>query len=553
MRQRHHPLLALLLLATATTQAFFTPRGSSPLLHRAKDLLFRHKTRSAPPAASPFASVVAPPPPTVSSPASSSYAPPAQAQAPAPASSGLSPFDSSKPIDWWRQWYPMAFLDDLDPKRPTQLELLGKLFVVWADNDKIWHAFEDKCPHRLAPLSEGRIDERGNLQCAYHGWSFSGQGGCINIPQAEAEIKGVAERSGRACAKVVPLRVSQGMVWLWPDNSVEGMEASRAQSPSTVPELHDPSFVKGAWVTRDLMYGYDTLIENVVDPAHVPFAHHGVQAQRSMAMPLNVSLDYVGKEGVFLRLPRLANSTIEFHAPTRLQYRFDFSGMFNRIPVMRWVWALEKKLRKLPPGTKPQSALVTYTIPVAPGRSRIVALFPRNFFAFNKPRWWDHMERNAVLDGDLVFLHGQEREMRRDEYKWAENIDRAFYMPTKSDEGVRAFRQWIVKWGGGGPKWADGVDPALPPQSKDRHFLMDRYTQHTSQCSACRGALRNIRVLKGIFSVLSLVCATAVWSSRPAGAIVKVVGTGAAFAFGAWQMARLEKRMLFTDYVHAHK
>lgn len=47
---------------------------------------------------------------------------------------------------------------------------------------------------------------------------------------------------------------------------------------------------QGAWVARDLEYGYDTLIENVVDPAHVPFAHHGVQAKRSQAVPLNVSV-----------------------------------------------------------------------------------------------------------------------------------------------------------------------------------------------------------------------------------------------------------------------
>ena len=59
-------------------------------------------------------------------------------------------------VNWWRQWYPMAFLDDLDPKRPTQVQLLGKMYVIWADHDKTWHAFEDKCPHRLAPLSEGR-------------------------------------------------------------------------------------------------------------------------------------------------------------------------------------------------------------------------------------------------------------------------------------------------------------------------------------------------------------------------------------------------------------
>jgi len=347
--------------------------------------------------------------------------------------------------------------------------------------------------------------------------------------------------------------VAQGMAWLWPDNSLEGMEASRGVLPSTVPELNDPSFIKGAWVTRDLMYGYDTLVENVVDPAHVPFAHHGVQAQRSMAMPLNVSLNYVGREGVFLSLPRLANSTIDFHAPTRLHYQFDFSGFFARVPLMKWSWAIEKKLRRLPPDTRPRSSLVTYAIPVGPGRSRILALFPRNFFAVNKPRWIDHLERNAVLDGDLVFLHGQEREMRRPELKWEENIDRAFYMPTKSDEGVRAFRQWIVKWGGGGPKWAEGVDPALPPRSADREFLMDRYNQHTKQCSACKVALRNIRILKGVMMVGGLVCATAIWTPRPAKVLVKILGVGLAQLLVAWQCVKLEKRMMFVDYVHSEK
>lgn len=43
--------------------------------------------------------------------------------------------------------------------------------------------------------------------------------------------------------------------------------------------------------------------------------------------------------------------------------------------------------------------------------------------------------------------------MRKPGSNWLENIDRIFYMPTKSDEGVRAFRQWLVKFAGAGPKW----------------------------------------------------------------------------------------------------
>jgi len=48
-----------------------------------------------------------------------------------------------------------------------------------------WNVFEDACPHRLAALSEGRIDENtGNLMCTYHGWTFDSAGKCTNIPQS---------------------------------------------------------------------------------------------------------------------------------------------------------------------------------------------------------------------------------------------------------------------------------------------------------------------------------------------------------------------------------
>ena len=34
---------------------------------------------------------------------------------------------------------------------------------------------------------------------------------------------------------------------------------------------------------RDLPYGHDVLFENLLDPAHVPWAHHGVQGDRFKA------------------------------------------------------------------------------------------------------------------------------------------------------------------------------------------------------------------------------------------------------------------------------
>lgn len=42
----------------------------------------------------------------------------------------------------------------------------GKDLVLWRDGGGTWRAFEDACPHRLVPLSEGRIEKDGTLLCA---------------------------------------------------------------------------------------------------------------------------------------------------------------------------------------------------------------------------------------------------------------------------------------------------------------------------------------------------------------------------------------------------
>jgi nitrite reductase/ring-hydroxylating ferredoxin subunit len=43
-------------------------------------------------------------------------------------------------------------------------------------------AVEDRCPHRRAPLSLGKMVD-GDIRCAYHGWTFNGSSGaCTAIP-----------------------------------------------------------------------------------------------------------------------------------------------------------------------------------------------------------------------------------------------------------------------------------------------------------------------------------------------------------------------------------
>uniref|UniRef100_A0A0E0P2T3 Rieske domain-containing protein n=1 Tax=Oryza rufipogon TaxID=4529 RepID=A0A0E0P2T3_ORYRU len=68
-------------------------------------------------------------------------------------------------FDWLDQWYPVAPVCDLDPGAPHGKTVLGLRIVAWFDRTTAaadggggeWRVFDDSCPHRLAPLSEGRV------------------------------------------------------------------------------------------------------------------------------------------------------------------------------------------------------------------------------------------------------------------------------------------------------------------------------------------------------------------------------------------------------------
>ena len=63
-------------------------------------------------------------------------------------------------FQWTKQWYPVAVVEFLDSSRPHAIQLLAKNLVLWRDGDKQWRCFDDVCPHRLVPLSEGRVEIR---------------------------------------------------------------------------------------------------------------------------------------------------------------------------------------------------------------------------------------------------------------------------------------------------------------------------------------------------------------------------------------------------------
>ncbi|KAI3798124.1 hypothetical protein L1987_33393 [Smallanthus sonchifolius] len=186
--------------------------------------------------------------------------------------------DQDEKFDWFSNWYAVMPVCDLDKRAPLGKKVMGLDVVVWWDrNENEWKVFDDRCPHRLAPLSEGRIDQQGRLQCVYHGWCFGGSGDCKLIPQAPLDGPPV-HSFPKACVAVYPSTMQNGIVWFWPNTDPQYKDILTKKKPPYIPELDDPSF-SFQMFNRDIPYGYEVLIENLMDPSHAPYAHHGILRQ----------------------------------------------------------------------------------------------------------------------------------------------------------------------------------------------------------------------------------------------------------------------------------
>ena len=201
---------------------------------------------------------------------------------------------SSKQFDWEKQWYPLAVEEFTDKKKSHAMMFLGNNVVLWHNGEK-WSVFEDACPHRGVPLSEGRVESNGELLCSYHAWTFNGEGECTSIPQTLTKEKEKTLLS-KACVKSYPVQVRQGLVWVWGSKGAPGSDVAIEASLKSLPipeELEDPAMKDRistpGWNFRDLPYGWDMFMENVFDPAHVPVSHHKITGDRYKdALPLSI-------------------------------------------------------------------------------------------------------------------------------------------------------------------------------------------------------------------------------------------------------------------------
>lgn len=90
------------------------------------------------------------------------------------------------------------------PHKPVGIALSERPVVLYRKADGTAVALEDRCPHRWAPLSDGRI-EGDHIVCPHHGFKFCPQGHLV-------ETSGKTRTPGVGSAKVYPVQEREGTI-----------------------------------------------------------------------------------------------------------------------------------------------------------------------------------------------------------------------------------------------------------------------------------------------------------------------------------------------------
>ena len=148
--------------------------------------------------------------------------------------------------------------------RPVAKVRFGERLVFWRDSSGKPVCLDDRCAHRGAALSLGRVRD-GQLVCPFHGLCYDPTGRCVKVP-----VEGDRKIPEALQVAAHPVAEGDGLVWLWRGPAVD---------PEVLPLL--PALPRLALVeglahgeTTSIWNGhYSRAIEGVIDYSHLPFVH----------------------------------------------------------------------------------------------------------------------------------------------------------------------------------------------------------------------------------------------------------------------------------------
>jgi vanillate O-demethylase monooxygenase subunit len=156
-------------------------------------------------------------------------------------------------------WYVAGWARELG-RAPAERWIIGEPIVLYRTEAGRPVAMEDRCPHRKAPLSKGRLIGDA-IQCGYHGMTFEADGRCVRLPGQDVIPKAAKVRT-------YPLVEKFGWLWIW-------MGDAAAADETLIPNfywLDHPEWRPVGGVLH-CKSNYFLLVDNLLDLAHETFLH----------------------------------------------------------------------------------------------------------------------------------------------------------------------------------------------------------------------------------------------------------------------------------------
>lgn len=163
-------------------------------------------------------------------------------------------------------WYVGLWSSELPAGTLVPQTLLNEPVVFFRKEDGTPAAILDRCSHRFAPLSMGRLVAGDRVQCPYHGLEFGADGRCASNPHPPCTIPAAAHLPS------FPVVERHAMIWIW--------MGDQPADPALIPDYScldtaDPRHITDPGYLN-IQAHYELIVNNLLDLSHVVYVHDGI-------------------------------------------------------------------------------------------------------------------------------------------------------------------------------------------------------------------------------------------------------------------------------------
>jgi len=162
-------------------------------------------------------------------------------------------------------WIPALMSSELpDPDgTPVRVRLLGENLIAFRVTSGRIGLIQNHCPHRGASLFFGRNEGEG-LRCVYHGWKYSCEGQCVDMPSEpeESNFKSKIQATAYPCVE------RNDIIWTY---------MGPRSTPPPLPDIEPNMLPRGEYAVQKVQRecNWFQALEGDIDTSHLGFLHLG--------------------------------------------------------------------------------------------------------------------------------------------------------------------------------------------------------------------------------------------------------------------------------------